>query len=60
VSVVSKLTEAFVHLVPDRERDELSEAQRLIGKPIDRVDGHEKVTGKATFTAEFKPENLVV
>ena len=58
MSIVSKLTEAVVHIVPDRDRDELSEAQRIIGKPIDRVDGRAKVTGKATFTAEFKLANL--
>jgi len=58
MSIVSKLTEAVVHIMPDRERDELSDAQRIIGKPIDRVDGRAKVTGKATFTAEFKLDNL--
>jgi xanthine dehydrogenase YagR molybdenum-binding subunit len=30
----------------------------LTGKPIDRVDGHAKVTGTATYTAEFKPKNM--
>lgn len=30
----------------------------LTGKPIDRVDGRLKVTGAATYTAEFKPKNL--
>lgn len=30
-----------------------------IGKPAARVDGRKKVTGKATYTGEFKPENLV-
>ncbi len=58
MSIVSKLTEAVVHILPDRDRDELSDAQRIIGKPIDRVDGRAKVTGKATFTAEFALDNL--
>jgi len=31
----------------------------LIGAPVDRVDGPAKVTGSATFTAEFLPEGLV-
>lgn len=31
----------------------------LTGKPIDRVDGRLKVTGAATYTAEFKPKNMV-
>lgn len=30
----------------------------LTGKPIDRVDGRLKVTGAATYTAEFKPKNM--
>ncbi len=36
-----------------------SEAERVIGKPIDRLDGREKVTGAARFTAEYPLENLV-
>ena len=59
MSIISKVTEAVVHFVPDRDRDELSEADRLIGKPLDRIDGRDKVTGAATFTAEFPLENLV-
>jgi xanthine dehydrogenase YagR molybdenum-binding subunit len=31
---------------------------QLTGKPIDRVDGRLKVTGTATYTAEFKPQNM--
>ncbi len=58
MSIMSKVTEAIVHFIPDRDRDELSDAQRLIGKPIDRVDGRDKVTGHAPFTAEFALENL--
>lgn len=30
----------------------------LLGKPIDRIDAWLKVTGKATYAAEFKPEKL--
>ncbi|MGA8026986.1 MAG: xanthine dehydrogenase family protein molybdopterin-binding subunit [Bryobacteraceae bacterium] len=59
MSIVSKVTEAVIQLLPDRDRDELSEAQRLIGKPIDRLDGREKVTGAAKFAAEYPLENLV-
>ncbi len=58
MSIVSKLTEAVVHFMPDRDRDELSESQRIIGKPLDRLDGRQKVTGTATFTAEFALENV--
>ncbi len=42
MSVVSKLTEAVVHFMPDRDRDELSESQRIIGKPLDLLDGRQK------------------
>ena len=30
----------------------------IIGKPVDRVDGFLKVTGGATYSAEFKVDNL--
>lgn len=30
-----------------------------IGKPSLRVDGRKKVTGKATYAGEFKPDNLL-
>ncbi|TCC98128.1 xanthine dehydrogenase family protein molybdopterin-binding subunit [Pedobacter frigidisoli] len=30
----------------------------IIGKPLDRVDGHLKVTGIATFVAEFNQPNM--
>ena len=59
MSILSKVTQAVVQLVPDRDRDQLSEADRIIGKPIDRIDGREKVTGDASFSAEFPLENLV-
>src|ERR1044072_3859084 len=29
-----------------------------IGQPFSRVDGHLKTTGKATFAAEYKVENI--
>ncbi len=59
MSIISKVTEAIVQFVPDRDRDQLSEADRLIGKPKDRIDGRDKVTGAAKFSAEFPLENLV-
>ena len=59
MSILSKVTEAVVQLLPDRDRDPLSEADRIVGKPIDRIDGREKVTGAARFSAEFPLENLV-
>ena len=58
MSIISKVTEAVVQILPDRDRDYLSEADRLIGKPIDRVDGRQKVMGSARFSAEYPQENL--
>ena len=59
MSIFSKVTEAVVQFLPDRDRDQLSEADRLIGKPLDRIDGRDKVTGKAKFSAEYPLDKLV-
>ena len=59
MSIISKVTEAAIRFLPDRDRDQLSEADRIIGKPLDRLDGREKVTGTAQFSAEYPLENLV-
>jgi len=58
MSILSKVTEAIVKFAPDRDRDELSEADRIVGKPIDRLDGVDKVTGHAPFSAEYPLEHL--
>ncbi len=58
MSIVSKVTEAIVRLIPDRDRDELSDAEQIIGKALDRLDGAEKVTGGARFAAEYPFDNL--
>ncbi len=58
MSIISKVTQAVVRFAPDRDRDELSDAHRHIGKPLDRLDGREKVTGAARFAAEYPLENL--
>ncbi|MBV9155261.1 MAG: xanthine dehydrogenase family protein molybdopterin-binding subunit, partial [Acidobacteriaceae bacterium] len=59
MSIFSKVTQAVVQFVPDRDRDQLSEEHRIVGKPIDRLDGPQKVTGAASFTADFPLEALV-
>ncbi len=59
MSIVSKITQAVAQLAPDCERDPLTDASQWVGKPVDRVDGRDKVTGKATFAAEHPLENLV-
>jgi xanthine dehydrogenase YagR molybdenum-binding subunit len=32
--------------------------ESMIGQPVNRVDGHLKVTGAARYTAEFPFENI--
>ena len=59
MSITSKVMQAVVHVLPDRERDELSDAHRVLGKPIDRLDGRDKVTGAAPFAAEYPLHGLV-
>jgi len=58
MSIVSKVTQAVVQVLPDRDRDELIDAHRLIGKPLDRLDGRDKVTGQAKFAADYPVENM--
>lgn len=58
MSIVSKVMQAVVQVMPDRDRDELIDAHRLIGKPLDRIDGRDKVTGTAKFSAEYPLEHL--
>ncbi len=59
MSIKSRVMQAVVHVIPDRDRDELSEAHRVVGKPIDRLDGRDKVTGAAPFSAEYPLHGLV-
>ena len=59
MSITSKVMQAVVHAMPDRDRDELSDAHRVIGKPMDRLDGRDKVTGAAPFAAEYPLQGLV-
>jgi xanthine dehydrogenase YagR molybdenum-binding subunit len=59
MSIIGKITEAIVRVMPDRDRDDLLQAHRYIGQPIDRLDGRDKVTGRALFSAEYPIESLV-
>jgi xanthine dehydrogenase YagR molybdenum-binding subunit len=59
VSIIPKITQTIAQVMPAGERDELMDAHRVLGKPIDRVDGRAKVTGEAPFTAEIPLEGLV-
>jgi CO/xanthine dehydrogenase FAD-binding subunit len=57
--LVGKITEAIVRVLPDHDRDDLRQARRYIGQPVDRLDGRDKVTGRALFSAEYPIESLV-
>ncbi len=51
--------ETVVRFVPDKEVDPLIRHKHgYVGKPFSRVDGQLKVKGEATFSAEFKFDNL--
>jgi xanthine dehydrogenase YagR molybdenum-binding subunit len=52
MSIVQKAVETVAKLLPDRPADPLMRAHRVIGRAIDRVDGPQKVSGTAQFTAE--------
>jgi len=50
---MKKVVDTVAHVMPDRERDRLTDQHRYLGKPIDRLDGRVKVTGAALFSAEY-------
>jgi len=58
MDILGKITQAVVRVLPDREQEEL-QPHRYVGRPIDRLDGREKVTGTARFSAEYPLDGLV-
>ncbi len=59
MSILTKIMETVVQFVPDKEVDPLiGNKHGYVGKPFSRVDGQLKVEGAATFSAEFKVENV--
>jgi xanthine dehydrogenase YagR molybdenum-binding subunit len=58
MDILGKITQAVVRVLPDREQDEL-QPHRYVGRPLDRLDGREKVTGSARFSAEYPLDGLV-
>lgn len=59
MSIFQKIMETVVQYMPDKEPDPLIQHKHgHIGKPFSRVDGQLKVKGEATFSAEFKVENI--
>jgi xanthine dehydrogenase YagR molybdenum-binding subunit len=59
MSSVDRVTQAIIRPVSNRAQDERPDQERFLGKPVDRVDGRLKVTGTATFAAEYKLDGLV-
>ncbi len=59
MSLVTKLAVLVARVMPDRASDALAESHQLIGQPFDRLDGAAKVTGAATFSADYRIEGLV-
>jgi xanthine dehydrogenase YagR molybdenum-binding subunit len=58
MSILSKAMETIVRVMPERDHDELIKSHRYLGQPIDRLNGREKVTGAAHFSADYPIENL--
>jgi xanthine dehydrogenase YagR molybdenum-binding subunit len=58
MSVLRKAMEMVAHVMPERDRDELIKAHRYLGQPLDRLNGREKVTGAAHFSADYPIENM--
>ena len=53
------VTAVVAKVLPDPEPDPLLNRRGLIGKPLPRVDGRLKVTGRATYSAEHRLDGLV-
>ncbi len=58
MSIISKITQSIIQLVPDKKPDRLIQEKKYVGQPMSRVDGQLKVTGEATFSAEYHLDNI--
>ena len=58
MSLVERVVEKVVRLLPDKPADPLIAAHGAIGQPLPRLDGPAKVTGAARFTAEVVLERM--
>jgi xanthine dehydrogenase YagR molybdenum-binding subunit len=58
MSILQKAIEAVAKILPDKFADPLSAADRVVGKPLSRLDGPIKVAGEAQFTAEVSAVGL--
>ena len=59
MSIMRRVIERVAQVLPDRQQNELQSARRYLGQPVDRLDGVDKVTGGARFSAEYPVEGLV-
>ena len=59
MSIMRRVVERVAQVLPDRQHDELQSARGYLSQPRDRLDGVDKVTGEARFSAEYRIEGLV-
>ena len=53
MNVQQKLIRTILQFTPTEKSDPLINSNVHLGKPINRVDGKLKVTGKALYSAEY-------
>ena len=58
MSIVQKAVETVAKHLPDKPPDPLIDKERMVGRPLSRLDGPQKVSGTARFAAEVALENL--
>src|SRR5262245_4157330 len=59
MSIMRRAVEQIAQVMPLRDQDQLRRSHRYLGLPIDRLDGVEKVSGAARFSAEYQVDGLV-
>ena len=59
MSIMRRVVERIAQVLPDRQQDELQSERRYLSQPVDRIDGIDKVTGEARFSAEYPVDGLV-
>jgi xanthine dehydrogenase YagR molybdenum-binding subunit len=59
MSIMRRVVERVAQVLPDRQQDELQSGRRYLSQPVDRIDGIDKVTGEARFSAEYPIDGLV-
>jgi len=59
MSIMRRVIERVAQVLPDRQQVELQRARHYLSQPLDRLDGIDKVTGAARFSAEYRVTGLV-